>query len=115
MANIRLFGLVLIITSLLLGVAAVTTQTATIRIGDTGAFGNLEKFNVGDYDRNKVGGSLERVQTESAGEVKFITVPVAYPLLAACCLGLVLWFLPEWIKALKPSHFGAGRRPRRKR
>jgi len=106
MANIRLMGLVLIITSLMLGLAAVATQTTTLRIGDIGVARNLE-----DRDTASYNGEIEA----SPGEVRFVSVPVAYPLMAACCLGLVLWFLPELVYSKKSVQFTMNRRRQRRR
>lgn len=106
MANIRLFGLVLIITSLILGMAAVATQTTTIRIGDFGILGKMENDGSGNYDRE-----VKAVP----GEVDFVSVPVAYPLIAACGLGLAMWFLPELANSKKPVQWKSNGRRRRRR
>ena len=112
MAKIRLFGLVLVVTSMMLGMAALATQTTTIRIGDTGIFGNMDNPGYAQYDTVD---PFETVDPVSSKEVHFVTVPVAYPLVAACCLGFILWFLPEVMNPKKSAKFTSRRRQRRKR
>lgn len=109
MANIRLFGLVLVITSMMLGLVALATQTTTIRIGDTGVFGGSKDSELGDYDGIVPG------ESNASGEVQFITVPVAYPLMAACCLGFVFWFLPEMMNPKNSVQLASKRRRKRRK
>ncbi len=113
MANVKLFGLVLIITSLLLGMAALGTHTTSIRFGDTGIFGDSGLVHDPGHVGNSANSGFE--DSQEAREVNFVSVPVAYPLLAAGCLGLVLWFLPEVIYSKPSGRATSKRRSRRRR
>ncbi len=104
MANLRLFGLVMIVTTMLLGLAAVATQTTTIRFGLPSALaGNeiVQQFPVDDGDT----------------PIHFIRVPIAYPLIAAIVVGSLMWFLPGAMRAgtVPPKNSVRRKRPRRRR
>jgi hypothetical protein len=89
MKKIRLFGLVLIMTTMLLGLAAVVSHTWEIRIQQL-------KF-------SPPLGAVDGASPAPSQEVKFVRVPVLFPLAAAGFLGLLFWFLPE-VLLLQRSH-----------
>ncbi len=128
MARIKLFGLVLIITTSLLALAAIATQTSQIRIRNF-------RSNSAVPSRNQLGGNFQTHpnsplppnvglqqpvdgpdafnQQQSGNSVEFVSIPIVLPLSVAGLLGMMLWFTP--IQS-KPSKF-SGRRssPRRRR
>jgi hypothetical protein len=124
MANIRLFGLVLIITAMLLGLAAVTTQTTQIRFRRDllsaatsldqqepdpwqSSFPNAQRGYGSQQSQGDPNHWLGSAQTNSdANGVEFVSVPVLFPLVAAGLLGLVFWFAPT---VVAPS--SSARRP----
>jgi|694.fasta_scaffold00145_82 hypothetical protein len=133
MANIRLFGLVLIITTMMLGLAALTTQTTQIRFrrdllsaatrqdrpqpdpwrssDNTGQYGN---------DGQQRGGApnpwqLSRPSDSEAYGVEFVSVPVLFPLIAAGLLGMVLWFAPTVVTPKPTARRTSGKGRRRNR
>ena len=78
MPRVRLTGLFLFITSILLGLAVAATQTSHIRF-------------------KKTDGMLAATDPEtglSIDELQFVSVPVIYPLAAVGAAGLLLWFVP---------------------
>ncbi|MBX3423262.1 MAG: hypothetical protein KF752_17020 [Pirellulaceae bacterium] len=109
MNNVRLFGLVLIVTTLLLALAAVATQTAEIRFErhSAGALKQIASKNSDMQTGRPVG------DVEPTAPSQFISVPVIVPLGAAGMLGLLFWFTPA--TATAKSIGGRPRRSRRRR
>lgn len=101
MEKVRLFGLVLIMTTMFLGLAAMASQTMEIRLRRPGY-----------ADLNPV--ALDN--PAEAVEVEFVKVPIIIPLGVAGLLGLVFWFLPEVALPSKGNRPRTRRRrPRRRR
>lgn len=133
MANIRLFGLVLIITTMLLGLAAVTTQTTQIRFRrDLLSVANRQDlpqpdpwrssdpngqygYGGGQSGANQNPWQDSRPADSEAYGVEFVSVPVLFPLVAAGLLGLVLWFAPTVVTPKSTARRTSGRSRRRNR
>ncbi len=128
MPKVKLFGLVLIITTLILGMAVVVTETFEIRFYDpsaqaTGAgqsngngvpaqFPNSELPNSefpnnsfpqsqGGTNSNAPGAPMQNGSAPS--EPQFTSVPVIIPLGIAGALGSLLWFAPGSASTKKAS------------
>lgn len=84
MPHIRLIGLFLFMTAMIIALAAAMTQTSQIRFKRP--------------HRQVSGSSFEPAPTttpESTGkELEFISVPIIYPLGVVGFAGLLLWFVP---------------------
>lgn len=133
MPKVKLFGLVLIITTLILGMAVVVTETFEIRFYDpsaqaTGAgqsngngvpaqFPNSELPNSGlpnsEFPNNSFPQSQGGTNSNAPGapmqngsapfEPQFTSVPVIIPLGIAGALGSLLWFAPGSASTKKAS------------
>lgn len=129
MPKVKLFGLVLIITTLILGMAVVVTETFEIRFYDpsaqaTGAgqsYGNglpdqfpnsgfsnsgfpnnnFPQTPQGGIDSNAPGAPMQ--DGSAAYEPRFTSVPVIIPLGVAGALGALLWFAPGPASTKKAS------------
>lgn len=127
MPKVKLFGLVLIITTLILGMAVVVTETFEIRFYDPSAqatgvghsngvpaqfpnsgFPNSEFPNnsfpqspQGGVDPNAEGAPMQN--GSAPYEPQFTSVPVIIPLGIAGALGSLLWFAPGAASTKKAS------------
>ena len=122
MPQVKLFGLVLIITTLILAMAVVVTETFEIRLYDpsaqaTGAgqsngtptdFPNpgipnnsFPQSPQGGMDSNNSGAPLQ--QASAPHDPQFVSVPVIVPLGIAGALGTLLWFAPGSANTKKAS------------
>lgn len=81
MQQLRLFGLVLFITTIFLAMAAAATQTTHIR------------FKQPSRDVSPVDDK----------PLQFTAIPVIYPLVIAGSIGLLMWFVPAPLTAHKPA------------
>jgi len=81
MQQLRLFGLVLFITTIFLAMAAAATQTTHIRF-------KQPSHDAGPADDNSL---------------QFTAIPVVYPLVIAGGIGLLMWFVPAPLTAHKPA------------
>lgn len=107
MAKVRLFGLVLIITTLILGMAVIATETFEIRVhrftGSPNPVASAEFSSSAGTPINAVGLELE-----------FVTVPIVVPLAFAGGLGLLLWFVPGGSSGIQKKSFSRKRSRRLK-
>jgi hypothetical protein len=129
MPKVKLFGLVLIITTLILGMAVVVTETFEIRFYDpsaqaTGAWqsngngapaqfqnsgfpnsgfpnNNFPQSPQGGLNSNGWGDPMQN--TPTSYEPQFTSVPVIIPLCVAGALGALLWFAPGPASTKKAS------------
>lgn len=119
MPKVKLFGLVLIITTLILGMAVVVTETFEIRFYDpsaqaTGAGqsngngvpgqfpnNNFPQTPQGGIDSNAPGAPMHN--GSAPYEPQFTSVPVVIPLGIAGALGSLLWFAPGSASTKKAS------------
>ncbi len=101
MAKIRLFGLVLIITTLILAMAVMVTETFEIRI---------HRFNTSKQNSQMNGPSNS--PAPSATESEFVEIPIFVPLTFAGGLGMLFWFVPGGLSAVSPGTQPRGKRRR---
>jgi hypothetical protein len=98
MAKVRLFGLVLIITTFLLTMAAIVTRTSTIRVHSAAP---LQLQNGLPYDPRLPNNQLPNNGLQPPGTnlestaVQFTAIPVIVPLGFAGLLGIILWLTPH--------------------
>ncbi len=137
MAHLRLIGLILLITTILLALAAAATKTTHIRVKRPGRVSpagekidrSVPRFPApeavvpgGSIPRDPVPDDTEASQAAGAERtldpagtpqpsVEFAQVPILWPLTLSGALGLVLWFLPAPRRRRKPTR----RRRRRRR
>ena len=117
MQQLRLFGLVLFITTIFLAMAAAATQTTHIRFKQPtrDANGNINL----DWQRDdQVPGattSTGATSPDSGSLLQFTSIPVIYPLLIAGGIGLLLWFVPAQLTASKPARRKRSSLSRRRR
>lgn len=97
MPRLRLIGLILFVTAVLIAFAAAATQTTHIRFGPANR--TLDP-NASQSDTNIPADSQPPL-------VEFRNVPIVYPLAGVGALGLLLWFAPA---AAQPTA-----RPKRRR
>ena len=101
MTNIRLIGLMLFITTVVLALAAAATRTTHIRISkpwlgmpepaaDDAVGADLEPIVVEGIPS---GNDRERDRHAGHPVVSFTEVPIYWPLIALCGAGLLLWFM----------------------
>jgi hypothetical protein len=76
MQQLRLLGLILFITTVFLGMAAVATQTREIRL----------------YDARNNNALDEGGESDEAAAPRFVSMPILWPLVACGGLGLIMWF-----------------------
>lgn len=101
MAKIKLFGLVLIITTLILAMAVMVTETFEIRI-----------HRLDTSKQNSPMNGPSNSQAPSATESEFVEIPIFVPLTFAGGLGLLFWFVPGGLSAVSPSPQPRGKRRR---
>ena len=101
MQQFRLIGLILFITTIFLGMAALATQTAAIRLFDAR---HARETPIDD-------GGLDGQEPDGAFQPQFIAIPIVWPLVIAGGAGLVMWFGT----APREPPMNRGRRRRRKR
>ncbi len=106
MSQIRLFGLVLFVTSVFLAMAAAVTQTTHIRFKKreqvaTTPLGNEAAQTVGT--------------TDEASGLQFVAVPVLYPLVIAGGVGMLMWFVPAPRATATRGGSSTARKRRRRR
>jgi hypothetical protein len=92
MAKVRLFGLVLIITTFLLTMAAIVTRTSTIRVHSAAP---LQLQNGLPYDQLPNNGLQPPGTNLESTAVQFTAIPVIVPLGFAGLLGIMLWLTPH--------------------
>lgn len=78
MPRVRLTGLLLFVTAILLGLASAATRTSDIRVKQPDRPGADQL-------------------SEEKDELQFAVVPIYYPLAVVAVAGLLLWFLPAAI------------------
>lgn len=103
MAKVKLFGLVLIITTSLLALAAISTQTTLIRI---------RRFTSSVAIQNAAD-SENTTQVSTGDSVDFVSIPIALPLCFTGLLGMLLWFTPVHSKPSRLSSRRGSHRNRR--
>jgi hypothetical protein len=132
MANVKLFGLVLIVTTSILALAAISTQTNQIRIrsfsgdepttqpisnnGFDRPLGNIQNSDPFQHQQpfqqaQTLDPNLPN-QSQPSDQVQFVSIPIVVPLCVAGILGMMLWFTP--LKA-KPTKLSRRSTPRRRR
>ena len=106
MPQVKLFGLVLIITTLLVGMMVIVTGTFEIRIHRPGySSSGLPPVGANQPGSQPTGSPVPGGRPQNQGPwqpggvaadqaPQFITVPVAAPLAVAGVLGMLLWFAP---------------------
>ncbi len=93
MPELRLFGLVLFITTILLALAAVATKTSQIRF------------------QNPLQSSPQSGTEEDADSAQFTSIPISWPLIAAAATGLLFWlFFSTESPRAKPARKRRSRR-----
>ena len=101
--QVRLVGLFLFITAILLAMAAAATQTTHIRVSQL------------DSAPQQVPGDAPIADPTNGGQTlptnQFRSIPIVYPLTLVGVLGLALWFAPSIVL---PDR-GKGRKSRRRR
>jgi hypothetical protein len=133
MANVKLFGLVLIVTTSILALAAISTQTNQIRIRSFGGESTVQSFSNNGLDSpgnfQNPDPFLQPPQTQQSAQpqpfdpsfpnqpqpsnqVQFVSIPIVVPLCVAGLLGMMLWFTPMKTKPTKFSGHGTSRRRR---
>lgn len=118
MPKVKLFGLVLIITTLILAMAVVVTETFEIRLHDPTARATQSGQDSNDpmgfpnpnFPNN--GFPNDSFTQSSPGEPQFTSVPVIIPLGIAGALGSLLWFAPGSAGTKKASTTKYKRRKR---
>jgi hypothetical protein len=128
MAKVKLFGLVLIITTSILALAAIATQTNQIRIRNFRSnsavqtqdqFGNSFQIqsnsqfppNAGMHQPFNQPDPFNHQHLDNS--VEFVSIPIVLPLSVAGLLGMMLWFTPIQSRPSKIS--GRRNSPRRRR
>ncbi len=119
---IRLLGLVLIITTCFLAMAAFATQTMSIKLKSPSWMSSSEKIEqVAEpgspvIDPTHANAPISATSTgavSSVGEqVRFLEIPITWALAASAGLGLLLWFVPAAF-ADRPTNKRSKRRARR--
>lgn len=99
MPRVRLAGLMLFITAIILGLAAAITQTTHLQ------------FNRPDVES----ANLSEATTEESevSPLQFSSIPIIYPLSAVGLLGLALWFIPGGVSTALNSR-SKSRSPRKR-
>lgn len=118
MEKVRLFGLVLIVTTLILAMAVIATETFEIRIHRYYTSGSSEvPSQVPSAMPSGAPGSQPGPNDASSNQSEFVEIPILVPLSFAGGLGLLLWFVPGGLSAVasKPQSFGKRKRSRRRR
>ncbi len=87
-----MIGLILFITTIFVGLAAVATQTKEIRF--TLPEGQRPWLGVPESFEGERGGEMptEEFADRADVDVQFFRVPIAWPLMVSGGLGLLLWF-----------------------
>lgn len=99
MPRVRLTGLLLFITAILLGLASAATRTSHLRVEQPSSVAN------------PVVGPTTELPPESQ-PLDFVNVPIFYPLAVVAAAGLLMWFVPAAIIP-EPSYRRSGTRRRK--
>ncbi len=116
MPHLRLIGLVLFITAILLALAAAATKTTHIRIQTGAAAHNFLASPAGNQPQSDLTPDGFDFGQHSSATIEgpspeFTSTPVVWPLLAAGATGLLLWFVAP--HPLGRKQVGESRRRRR--
>lgn len=98
MPRVRLTGLMLFITAIILGLAAAITQTSHLQ---------FKRPDLASVESNE--------PPQNEGEVfplQFSSIPIIYPLIGVGLLGLALWFIPGGVSSALDRR-SKRRRPRK--
>lgn len=103
MSKVRMFGLVLITTTLIIAMAAMVTETFEIRIH--------RFYHTGMSSSSSMPESTPQ-PSQPAEPSEFVEIPILVPLAAAGGLGLLFWFVPSGLSSANNKPTFSSRRKR---